>query len=51
MAVTIALTIAVTIVLTMTFVASIVTAVLMRSNKGIVTLYTVVSKHDINGHI
>ena len=51
MAVTIALTMVVTIALTMAFMASTMTAVLMRSNKGIVTLYTVVSKHDMNGHI
>ena len=42
---------AITIALTMDLMASTMTAVLMRSNKGIVTLYTVVSKHDINGHI
>ena len=51
MAVTAALTMAITIALTMDLMASTMTAVLMRSNKGIVTLYTVVSKHDINGHI
>ena len=37
MAVTVALTMTVTIALTMSFIASIVTAVLMRSNKSIVT--------------